>query len=334
MATRMPTLTRRVLATTVSGLALFGLFQTAGCGDNFDPKSLLNSYRVIGIQADKPALPADGSTQVRVFDFDPASLQGARTTSASVKYAWHLCLYSLGSAGEYKCAAEQLDLLVPGDGPEVTLDLGPNGLDLPGKVPILQALAAQFLGTTTPITRLSAVLELTSGSPEIGEVKTVKNLTIFLPGDPEADKPNHNPTLTNLRVNGNPVCPKAGVTEGCAVAWPAESTTLDLTIELGDNAAEVCTPSDLAARRCDTETGRESLFLTWYTTEGKLKFGNTNQQTLENMVSLPADLLNPDETVHPVRLFVALRDGRGGLDVAEGYFSLTRPLKKASSHRK
>lgn len=309
------------------------LLALLGCGEDFDPKSLLNKYRVMGIQAEPPDLiltetPGEGvlSTELRAFDFDPTStdpkLEGARPPT----YAWSYCTVSLGSAGEYRCLDGLEEHTIPGEGPVVTFDLAREQMNLQKDLAYLSETYGGTVEGTDPEDlqlpeRLPLQIRLRSGDPSIGEVDTVKILTLRLPGDTEADHPNANPTIKSFKIAGFEACAERG--DGC-FDGTSLGEEVKLEVELEPGSSEACNDSDLEQQKCDPDTGREDLLFSWYTSAGEVEFANTNAETLENTLKLPKSL--PEDfagKAMKVRVFVAVRDGRGGLDVAEGAFTLT-----------
>ena len=112
-------LTLNLEATLLSALCLLC---GQGCGDDFDPKSLVAGYRVLGVQAEPPETDPDGAVALTVFDTPP---QGE-----AVRYRWSVCLWSFGPATDYACVDPALERSLDGDAATATLDLGPDGLDL------------------------------------------------------------------------------------------------------------------------------------------------------------------------------------------------------------
>lgn len=332
------------LPSTLSMAAL--VFLLVGCGDDFDPRSLLVKYRILAIQAEPAELlfdlanPAGARATLRIVDFDPASV-GMEPSAAPPKYSWSFCTLTTGGFDEYACLDPLTDHPFGGNTPEATFDLAEQ---LPVLLADLNKLA-QASGArpgdvdlrSVGLTRLPLLIRVVVEHASVGTVTTVKTLNLYLPPDPESDSEppvlNTNPKITGFKVGGLDACPETQPAEGCFVAAPLGSPTLKLEVEIEPGSAEACGQEDLDAYRCDSETGRESLFYSWYTTAGEVKFALTNSETLENQLELPTTF--PDGTsgkTMPVRLFVAVRDGRGGIDIRDAWFLLTETPESAASN--
>jgi hypothetical protein len=325
----------------------------AACGDDFDPKSLLKEYRVLGIQAEPAELvvPIPGATApedapvtrttLTAFDFDPASVGAAAEGAAPPTYSWTFCTLSKGSQGEYACVEPLEEHVFGGNGPSAVFDLV-------AQLPVLladfctlsgaeecdaaAAMAAMSGGLESPISPLPIQIRLRSGDPVSGQVDAVKTLNLYLPQSPERacfpPVPNRNPRIAAFKIGGLDACPRAARKEGCFLAAPAGSPLLTLSVELEEGSTERFQAGgyDEETQACVDEEAEETLFFSWYTTIGEVEFSYTNAETLENRLELPksfpADRSGP---VLPVRVFVAVRDGRGGVDVRSGDFDLTEP---------
>lgn len=316
----------------------------AACGDDFDPKSLLIDYRVLAIRAD-PAelvydpLSADAPTRttLQVIDFDPATVQAAPATDPP-KYTWSWCAVSKGTSGGYACIEPLRYHIFGGNGASATFDAA-------AQLPALMAdfaLLAQATGAnpsnTDPralgIDKLPVQILLEVEHASVGRLTAAKTLNVYLPPDEEGETPrrvNQNPVLSKFTIGGIDACAADGIEDGCFVAAPLGSPALTLAVEIEGGSSEACTSTETENGVCDPDTGREILTFSWFTTAGELKFGFTNAETLENELKLPKSF--PDDwtaPTMPVRLFVAVRDGRGGVDVRSADFQLTEAPDTAS----
>ena len=332
---------RAHLVTTCFGLTAL----LAGCGSDFDPKSLLNKYRILAIQADPAELAfdpqnptAEASTTLKLVDFDPASV-GLDPDAEPPKYRWSYCTISMGSAGEFACLDPLEDHPLGGTGTSVVFDLG---LELPVILADLNEFAAaagvdpsSLAAPRCGLSSLPVQIKLEVEHASVGTITTVKTLNLRLPPQGETAEPpkvNQNPKITGFTVAGKDACTADAVVDGCFVAAPVGSPTLDLKVEIADGGAESYEVSSLdSAGDCVTETKTETLFYSWYTSVGEVKFGVTNAETLENQLKLPKSF--PEDRTGPtmpVRVFVVVRDGRGGVDTREAAFQLTETPESAS----
>lgn len=280
----------------------------AGCGDELDRRSLLDAYRVIGIRADAPEVGPDDTVTLHVYDFDPAS-HDPGADAPRPHYIWAICPFSLGSIAAYDCVDPALEIFVRTEGPKLTLDLARP----PGGGPSLRALYAlvqayieeevRAKGGDTAVYETAFDLErgiplyvkLYAGREGAGHVDAVKTVLVR-----ESDQPpNRNPEIRALRVGG---------LEGVVAAPAGDEVVLE--VDVAPSSAE---------RYVDPDTGEETteeLLYSWFTTGGELDpergVGEMRQ----------ARLRLPDEP-GPLRIYVAVRDGRGGLAVASHDFEVT-----------
>lgn len=253
----------------VLGIAALGW----ACDAGFPSRSLIEDYRLIGIEADAPELPPDGQVQLRAWDLEP--------TGAPVRYRWSVCLRSLGAVAGYACADPAFEIAVDGDGPTIAVDFGPQGIDFKA---FYASQGPTFDAAGRPLSLADGVdvqVRL-SAEPEGGApVAAVKRLHLRA----DADAPNTNPTIDALAEE----------------SADADGRTLRVTLAPG--AAEAFTDPLTGAART------ESLLFTWYTTAGRLD--------PPLAVDAPTTRLILADDAGPAQVFVAVRDGRGGLAVAE-----------------
>ena len=245
----------------------------ASCGDDFESRTKLTGYRTLGVEATPPEVKPDGRVELLAHDFDDGEDE--------IEYSWSLCLYSLGSSDNYDCADKDFEFDI-GDTQQVTLDLGPDGLDLPSQLELFGSLP-NLDGTTRDLERgYDFWIRLRSGPTDCHscEIDTIKRLRIR-----DSDQvPNQNPVIEEFSVRGTP---RRGET---------------VTLRLNTNAPE---------RYRDPDTGAaetEELLYTWYSSGGEtdppLSYGNDRE----------TELKLPDHG-DSVEVAVAVRDGRGGLAV-------------------
>ncbi|MEZ4464399.1 MAG: hypothetical protein R3F60_07285 [bacterium] len=251
----------------------------SGCGEEFPSRTTIEDYRVLGIAADHPELPADGAATVQVFDVEP--------DDRPVAYTWSLCFLSYGAVDGYRCADPALEVALDATGPALHLDFGPDGYDFRA---LYAAYGPFYAPDGHPLTLEEGVevyVKLTSGPAGGKRVETVKRLRLR-----DADEaPNTNPAIEALDVE----------------ALEGEATgprTVRLRARIDPAAEQTFVDPLTGAERT------EELLLTWYTTRGSLDPGLTYGATRQTTLTAPAE-------PGPTRVFVAVRDGRGGLSVAE-----------------
>jgi hypothetical protein len=257
----------------------------AACGDDFDPQGLLTDDRLLALVADAPEPAPDQVVHLRAVVFDPGP--------PSKGYTWRVCLASLGAPAAYACADPALEFAVEGDGPELTLDLGPAGLDFRRRYEEFGPVAGLDGQDLTLEEGVPLWVKLSGGPLRAGE-SAVKRLRVR---DAEPAERNRNPGIADLTVNGTSAL--AG-----PVPVPAD-TEVSLAVVLADDAAEPYT---------DTVTGEartESLVYRWFA-EGEAPDPEAGFET-DRDTTLRTPAASGD-----VAFYVVVRDGRGGQSVAGG----------------
>lgn len=266
----------------------------AGCGaEDFDPKSLYTSYRVIGIKAEPPTLSLSEQSALTVIDFHPSDLNEDEERP-EVRYTWRLCPFTLGSMVGYECFIDELEL-APDEEGVVTVDpmalLAQAGelmeLFASGEgIPMQPGASAGAPSSLDVYVKLSA---------EVGDeppVEVVKKVTLNL--SPEAPS-NQNPALE---------------TEGVLIEEPSGGLKVGeevtLTAQVKASSSERYTP--IPAEGEGAEERQEELIIGWSTTAGELNGPYS-------LIDDPSTKLTLPDEPQTVRVFVTVRDGRGGLDV-------------------
>lgn len=316
---------RRVVHHTLIGAV--GLLALTACQEEFDSKTILDGYRVLGIQMDPPELrPDTGEVTVRVLDIN----------NSGATYSWSLCAVSAGAISQFECftaeelglpsaevlglPGDELEFPLPGDTAEITFDFQ---MVAPA---ILAAFTGYVVDTCGPedpqetilyrtgveIFGAGAFLKLTSG-PEGEQSQTAHQLII---SDVE-HAANANPEITRFTLDGEEGDIEAEV-----------GAEVKLAVELADGARETyvnfeavqvqneCKP-DCAVKSEDgcanADDTTERITYTWFTTGGETDppvsvwndvTGNGN----ESVITLPGE-------PGTVEVLISVRDDRGGLDI-------------------
>lgn len=256
-------------------LSIGVLWCLTGCGPELGSQMLLSGYRVLGIEASPPEVRSDGSVTLSAVDYYDGE--------QPVNYRWSLCLHSYGTTADYECVDGDLEFALS-DERELSVDFGPNGLDLASYLPtLLEYPDAE--GEQRSLERgLDVWLRLQSG-PDCRscEIDTVKRLTIR----DSPQRPNANPVIREFSVGSGRL--RRGAT-----------VTLEVTTD---------EPETFTTPGTDAEAAEQYLY-SWYTNAGETKptrsFGEERR----------TDLVLPDEP-GPVFVSVTVRDGRGGFTSAE-----------------
>jgi hypothetical protein len=229
-----------------------------------------------------------------VVDFHPADLEegGARPT---VRYEWRLCPLSLGSVTKYACFVDEVALSGEGDGRSVRVSpaallaqLGDISAQLEAEAAKAGPLAAGA-GAGAELSALEMYVKLTATSEGEAPLEVVKRLTLNLKAD--------------ASVNANPALPTDALTVEPVEGEPSSvGGQLRFSVALPEGVAERYVPSGGA------EEVVEDVVVAWSTSAGELEraFSFTDDPTVT--------LTLPDEPGR-VRVFAAVRDGRGGVAV-------------------
>lgn len=222
----------------------------AGCGEEFEPRTTLASYRMLGIEASPPEVDPDATVHLTAHDY-PQGGQG-------VSYRWTACPYSLGSSVDYACIDEALEVSI-GDQSTVTLDLSPEGLGLRALLSRLDE-ASNADGTAVSLDRgFDIWVRLDSGPDcvDCDRIQTVKRIKIR---ENPRSMPNDNPVIDTFSVTGP--------------ATPGGAVTLSVATDAPETFEDPLTG----------ETRSEEYLYTWYTTGGatgpELTFGETQETEL------------------------------------------------------
>lgn len=195
-------------------------------------------------------------------------------------YEWTLCLYSFGSTADYACVDPALQFAI-GDTREVAVDLGPDGIDLRAQ---FEAVGTVYDVEGNPVTLEdghTVYIELKSGVPGGRQIRTIKRLVVH----DTTDARNTNPVIEALEIEGELV---AGA-----------KVTVSVSIQDGGRQTY---------ENYRGATVAEELLYTWYTTAGEYDPGLTYAEDTETQLTLP-------KAPGPIDVWVAVRDGRGGLAI-------------------
>ncbi len=278
---------------------LMALTILCGCTD-FDPRSLLNGPRVIGLVAEPPAVGPSDSFKLTAVEYNPVE----------VERSWSVCLISGGVFTNFACVSDELVLALPDVDAEIDVDLGPDGLN------VLGVLAEFFAsedgqevasscgdactgrdGEQNPYFDLQIALNSTWADGS--RLTTYKSVRVHL--DDAAR--NQNPEIADLVIQD-----KAA---GAAVV-PGEVLELSVFADL-----------EMLERYVD-EGGREydeELTFTWYASAGEFSNPVTFGADLDTTLTLPDEM---DAT--QLEIFVVARDGRGGAD----FLKMSVPVEASS----
>ena len=273
---------------------------TSGCGDEFDPLSLINKPRILGVKADKIWLQPGDSTSLEALVVVP---------EGNTTYKWTGCLITDGSLGGYNCLESPY-----------TLDLGENNPailtnflsteDFSGLCDQLSELEDNTFGALpscdpglTFTVRLDVEVNFDNGdSTTLAAVKEV-----YLTADSVSNS-NNNPSIVDLAANGQ-------ILEPTETYTLPRSESVDLELKLTADSREIFLDAG--------EENKEVILVSWYSTAGEFESSRTliedetdegiSPNTLKSLKESPTETLD---------LYVVVRDGRGGTDWIQRTFRL------------
>jgi hypothetical protein len=298
----------------------FLLLLATGCKPDLgSPTSLITGLRILGVKTEPPEVTPGMPVQTDLLAVDPTG----RLAPAAI---WTLCLAHKSPAennvvaNDCSQAGQQL-MPVNGSGPRITVDIPMNACALNGPdtpptkmgEPPLRARDAditggyyQPIGVTVGATRSFVLERISCNLPNVS-LDVVKEYQLRY-------RPNQNPALAGLRVNGAEAAP---VAEGMApaIAVPAGAT---VTFEASwvPASRETFVVYDVA--RQAVVDHREELTVSWFATSGEFDRDRTGTTEADSASSMGNTWVAPMESGQ-AHLWIVLRDNRGGLDFRE-YF--------------
>ena len=278
-----------------STLILILLMATAGCSD-FDPRSLLNAPRVVGVVAEPPEVGPGGSVRLTSIEY------GEEIESRT----WSLCLISLGVFVDFACLDEALEIVLPSDEASIDISFTEEDVDLfallssfiaeQGLEEAMAGCGAACVGPDGERRPYFDVqIKLDTRWSDGTEMTTYKSVRVRF----DEVELNTNPDISDLLVDGlespEPVAP---------------GDTVRLTVS--NDSSLLQRYEDGGGRTYD-----EELTLTWYSTAGEFASAVTFGEDLDAVLRLPSELIDDD-----IQVLVVARDGRGGTD----YLSTVIPV--------
>lgn len=260
-------------------MALVGLGCGAGCGEEFDPQSLLNQIEILALIAEPLDVGLQESTTVTAHVHVPTAEE-----QPGPDLTWSACPVSLGGRAGFQCIDPRCELPIeptfsPGELALQCLRAIEDDFDIPDEV---RPDAVAGLTASTP--PLPVQVRLRAG---YREAVTVVNL--HFAASPPADPRNRHPVISQIRA------PVLTVAEG-------EAAPLEAVLD----------PDSLDTYSVD-EAGRrvertEEVLVEWYSTTGRFDPERTDGPIHET--SWEATKLEDGED--SVQVWAVARDLRGG----------------------
>ena len=316
---------RGAIAGPAVAVAVALLAAGAGCTRDFEPFTELGKLRVLGVQAERPALAPGETATLSALVYEP--------DGDAIEHRWSWCPIAAGRATGFECAVteEELALIAqsvqPGSSEQIPpFDLGGDATaELPYSMSpallagLCEAALEQDLPAFVPVPDcdrrlvVSVRLEVTAGGESVA---AVKELPLYF--EPSAAT-NENPDVRAMWLA--PV----GAGDGALVEAPQDAPlpveagrSYRVVVDVPLSSAQTFTPEASAGEEAP-EPRREDLFATWFLTAGRTEASRTTffdgeiglGELVENEWRAPdrADLDGEDLA----ELFVVVQDERGGV---------------------
>jgi hypothetical protein len=283
----------------------------------FEPEYVVDTLRVLGVQADKPFAAPGESVHMTTFAADPLG------NGRPVTWAWGTCL-NPGSTQITDCAialrtltlgTDSFDAVVPADALA----------GLPGVVPVGEfgIVFAACAGTITLVRNAATGAPVTCTGPSGNAVGREGFVWGGLRVVVVSGLRNANPAIDKVFIDGTEWAP--------GFSWPIEACTAknatDCLPSAQHNLAYTATPNSIETYDIGSGPVAEQLVGWFYVSQGSLAAGYANPDSDDAgaptspptfQVSFAPTL--SDQT-HPVQLWLVLRDDRGGITFAQRQFA-------------
>lgn len=305
-------------------------FLSAACGPEFDPYSTVKDLRVMAIRADQPSLAPSGVVTFEALTFEDSEVP--------LSYSWSWCPLSAGAADAYECAipeedfrgfADQAGFTIPpydlGDTPQVTFAY-------PDPPELIAFLCEEISGEDLPdffsapdCSRGLDVLIRLDVSDGAQTLTAVRTLELLVNDQVPA---NNNPELISLSValEGEPREAATSLEAGAEPITLERDKRYTLYAEVPESSSE----SFVSFVEGEGESQQdERLILSWFVGGGSLDDERTGFIPGEVSLAEADNNVWKTPTIEDfgdplVKVFVVLRDGRGGVDWVERTVRLER----------
>ena len=326
---------------SIALICSLGSMYLVACGDDeVDPKSFLNSYRILALRAEPAQLTITDQSQLSLYDFHPQDLKGERP---NIEYSWRICPLSLGSLTRYECFIDEISLtedLSDSSSSENALSSDESeasdnneasepseeepdliGREIPASSSVMIKPLELYEVFGDDVQSQMEQFEMGAGMLgsemnffESGIFEMYVKLTVKIEGEPDFEAVK---TMTILFDQAIPVNQHPSITKVSASVDLKNSPSLnaeeefDIEIEVSPESIEEYTAASSASDQeqgFEEKTISETPFVYYYTTSGR--FDSAVKLVDDNLSTLTLG-----EESGPQKLFVVLRDGRGGVDL-------------------
>jgi hypothetical protein len=305
-------------------LSAIGVVVVSACGSDFAPKNVVSGVRILAARADLPYARPGEAVKLSALAHD-----GRKQPGEPMRVQWIPAPCIDPPGGQYYGCYSFFDAAFPigvdlspwlSEGRETSLTIPPDALAKararPGGEPTATAyvFVIACAGHVERITRrggptsnelpLACFAQDGRRLPDEDFILGFTRVFVF------PTRRNAIPTLDGMTFEGNPVDPTQGVvTKPCVPAPRKPCETVSLDVRFQDAAAEA-DPDNIGP---DGATGRETLYVDWFTTLGK--FGDNRRTVFDSYRGRPEkteiELEVPTEAGNGT-IWAVLHDNRGG----------------------
>lgn len=287
--------------------SLLALLAATACNAPISPLELIDKTRVLGAKVEV-AGDATRAAPLPGEDVLVHWLVVAPEPNAAFAYALSACVAAASSSDLPRCAGDALGAsqsLAPTPAPPSIEFTAPSDATGDERLAVLGAVcpAGQALDATSGATCADG----SSGLP----------VSLDFSMD-DGNHPNSNPALTDVSLDGTSLAPETSSTTDCAELPSFRLGKRRLSVELDPNSRDALVPVN------EGDPTRESLLLSYFVTYGELDHAFTAIDAGSTATGGSVIWTAPPRT-EPlvVRLFVVVRDGRGGSDFTERRLCVT-----------
>jgi hypothetical protein len=294
------------------------------CGVTFSPPSLINSVRVLAIQANPPYAAPGVQVQLQILAFDGRATQPTPMTVAWVPQAcfdppddvYYACYAPLAAA--FTPGQDVTSLLVPGNTFSFTMPSDvitnhgavktsdPYGLGLTFAVACAGHVEYTGFSTQNPSANPVGCFDDDGNALDANSFVFAYSMVYSF-----GDRTNANPLISNLTFNGNPIDPTAGITVStCTAENSAKCPTSDIDTVVPASSQEL----DPGTVDTNGNPLKEEIWVDYYATGGSLS-DQTDilyDPSLGALPSSPTKLTAPNAAAELV-FFAVVHDNRGGV---------------------
>jgi hypothetical protein len=294
------------------------------CGVTFSPPSLVNSVRILAIQANPPYAAPGTPVQLQVLAFDGRTTQ---TTPMSVAWIPRAC-FDPPADTYYACYAplastlspgqDVTSLLVPGNTFSFTMPTDvitnhgaaktsdPYGLAFGFAVACAGKLEYTGFSTQNPSANPLGCFDGNGTALDANSFVFAYSMIYSF-----GDRTNANPVISNLTFNGNPVDPTAGITvSSCTSADTKKCPTSDVDTVVPASSQE----PDPATLDANGNPLKEQIWVDYYVTGGSVSAQAVilYDASIGALPPTPTRLTAPNAPAELI-LWAIVRDNRGGV---------------------